>query len=312
MSGRLQKILRLIPLLLLAWGSARGAPPPTAALQRPDGVLESIDSEYNSIIVRKAGPRISLTFGYRNLRYTESAIDWSRPEELVVPYTRYMTVALAYCPDTPKRIGMVGLGGGRTISYLTRALPEARAEVAELDPAVIDVAGRYFGVVETPNLRIHAQDGRVYLAESRQQFDLILLDAYRGPFVPFHLTTKEFYQLVKSRLREGGVVAQNVDPDTLLLDSTYLTMKAVFAQVDAYYLDENIVLIGYSGRMLPDEELAAAAARVQARGQFRHDLRELVKARFLLEVNGSARPLTDDFAPVEVLRTIKRHNEKRQ
>ena len=213
----------------------------------------------------------------------------------MVPYTRYMTVALAYCPDTPKHIGMVGLGGGRTISYLTRALPEARAEVAELDPAVIDVAGRYFGVVETPNLRIHAQDGRVYLAESRQQFDLILLDAYRGPFVPFHLTTKEFYQLVKSRLREGGVVAQNVDPDTLLLDSTYLTMKAVFAQVDAYYLDENIVLIGYSGRMLPDEELAAAAARVQARGQFRHDLRELVKARFLLEVNGSEIASVSDF-----------------
>lgn len=277
-----------------------------------DGQIETVDSEYNTILVEKQSTFISMFFGYRSNRYTESAIDLQNPDDLVITYTRYMTSALAYRQAPVKRIALVGLGGGRTISYLVSNLQGAVADVAELDPAVITLARKYFGVEETNRLRIHNKDGRVYLSQTKDKFDLILLDAYRGPFVPFHLTTEEFYSLVKARLNEGGIVAQNVEPSTMFFDSAYLTMKKVFDQVDAIEADRNIVLIGYAGPRLSTTELARRSSRAQEMYRLKYDLRELVTARRDVNISSSAKVLTDDFAPVEMLRTVKHHNEKQQ
>jgi spermidine synthase len=140
-----------------------------------------------------------------------------------------------------------------------------------------------------------------------------MLDAYRGPFVPFHLTTKEFYQQVKRKLVPGGVVVQNIDPSTLFFDSSLLTMKSVFANVDVYQADGNVVLIGYDGPRLSDGELARRAGLRQAQFKFRYDLPSLVRARDSNPaISGKGKVLTDDFAPVELLTTIKRNNVKRQ
>jgi len=152
----------------------------------------------------------------------------------------------------------------------------------------------------------------VFLNQSKDKYDVILLDAYRGPFVPFHLTTQEFYRLVKSRLSEGGVVAQNVEPSTMFFDSAYATMKSVFDQVDAIEASGNVVLIGYAGPKLSSQDLARKAAAAQDRLKMRYDLRELVKARRDVTIAADAKVLTDDFAPVEMLKTVKRHNEKRE
>ena len=128
--------------------------------------------------------------------------------------------------------------------------------------------------------------------------------------MPFHLTTQEFYRLVKARLNEGGVVAQNVEPSTMFFDSAYTTMKSVFDQVDAIEAGGNIVLIGYSGARLSPQDLARKAAAAQERLKMKYDLRELVKARKDVTIAGDAKILTDDFAPVEMLKTVKRHNQK--
>jgi spermidine synthase len=245
------------------------------------------------------------------MRYTESVIDLKHRDELVVNYTRYMTSALAFNPNPVRKIALVGLGGGRTISYLVNGLPGAVAEVAEIDPAVMRLAKKYFGVTSTPRLHIHNKDGRIFLRQSPQKYDLILLDAYRGPFVPFHLTTKEFYQLTKQRLNPGGVVAQNVEPTTMFFDSAYATMKSVFDQVDVIDAGGNIVLVGYAGKRLTDAQLMTLAGMAQDRYKLKYDLRMLVKARQASPAVAGARILTDDFAPVEMLKTIKRHNEKR-
>ena len=281
-----------------------------ALLARPDGQLERIDSEYNTIFVEKQGSTIALNFGYRNNRYTESVIDLKDKDALVISYTRFMSAALAFNPNAVKKIGMVGMGGGRTIKYLVDGIDGVVADVAEIDPSVITVAKKYFGVQPTPRLRIHAKDGRIFLNQSREKYDLILLDAYRGPFVPFHLTTQEFYKLVQRKLNDGGVVAQNVEPTTMFFDSAYRTMKSIFDQVDFLEAHGNIVLVGYSGKRLTDQELAERAGVAQGRYKMKYDLRELVKARKVVQPAASAKILTDDFAPVENLKTIKRHNEK--
>ena len=291
--------------------SSPGHAQQTPLLLRKNGLLEQVDSEYNTIFVEKQNSFISLNFGYRANRYTESVIDLANPGDLVVTYTRYMTCALAYESHDVRKIALVGLGGGRTISYFVASFPQITADVAELDPSVIALAQKYFAVTPNERLRIANKDGRVFLNQTKDKFDVILLDAYRGPFVPFHLTTQEFYKLVKSRLNEGGVVAQNVEPSTMFFDSAYATMKSVFANVDAFDAGGNIVLIGYGGERLTTQELARRAAAIQEKWKLKYDMRELVKARKDVTVAADAKVLTDDFAPVEMLKTIKRHNEKK-
>jgi spermidine synthase len=136
-----------------------------------------------------------------------------------------MTSALAYESHEVRKIALVGLGGGRTISYFVGSLPQVTADVAELDPAVIALAQKYFAVAPNEHLRISNKDGRVFLNQTKDKFDIILLDAYRGPFVPFHLMTREYFEIIKKHLRPGGVVAQNVEPTTMLFDSAATTLK---------------------------------------------------------------------------------------
>jgi spermidine synthase len=307
----IETVVLCIALALGAAANDSRAQTPSVMMLR-DGQIEKVDSEYNTIFVDKQGPFISLNFGYRQNRYTESVIDLQHRDELVVTYTRYMTSSLAYQQGPLKRVALVGLGGGRTISYLVASLPGVVADVAELDPAVISLAKKYFGVESNDRLHIHNRDGRVFLNQTKDKYDVILLDAYRGPFVPFHLTTQEFYRLVKSRLNEGGVVAQNVEPSTMFFDSAYATMKSVFDQVDAIDASGNVVLIGYAGPKLSAQDLARKAAAAQERLKMRYDLRDLVKARRDVTIASDAKVLTDDFAPVEMLKTVKRHNEKRE
>jgi predicted membrane-bound spermidine synthase len=278
---------------------------------RADTTLQTVDSEYNTIIIAKSGSQIAMDFGYRNLRYEESAMDLAHPNDLIVPYTQVMTAAVAYPTGPVRNIALVGLGGGRTIIYLAQSMPTVRIDVGELDPQVIRLAAKYFGVGGTDRVRIINNDGRVFLRTQPPGYDVIMLDAYRGPFVPFHLTTKEFYQLVKTRLRPGGVAVQNIDPTTLLFDSTLATMRTVFANVDVYQASGNVVLVGYDGPKLTDAQLAARAAGRQAQYHFRYDLTALVRTRnSAVPANPHATVLTDNFAPVEMLNTIKRNNAR--
>ena len=113
-----------------------------------------------------------------------------------------MTLGVAYPPKV-ERIAEIGLGGGRTVSYLSAALPDAGILAIELDKDVVELAKKYFKFQETARLRAVVSDGRAFLLKDSEKWDVILIDAYRGPFVPFHLLTQEFYRLVKSRLGDG-------------------------------------------------------------------------------------------------------------
>jgi spermidine synthase len=106
-------------------------------------------------------------------------------------------------------------------------------------------------VVENERLKLHAQDGRIFLVRSKATYDAVFLDAYRGPFVPFHLLTKEYFELIKKRLKPGGVVAQNVEPSTMVLDSAIKTIGTVFSNVDTYEAGGNVVIIAYDGERVP-------------------------------------------------------------
>jgi spermidine synthase len=277
-------------------------------------LLEQQESLYNNIYVYQDGPYVSMTFGHNRALYTESIFNTKDERELPVAYTRFMTASLSYAKRLDS-ILEIGFGGGRTASYLHRFLPNARITSVELDPVVVGLARKYFGVKEEPNFRVVSQDGRIFLSQSSERYDVILIDAYRGPFVPFHLTTKEFYLLVKSRLNDGGVVAENVEPSTLLFDAVAKTVNAVFPQLDLYFADGNMVTIAYDGAVRDAGDLARVSGERQAALQLRYDLRDMLAQRQHYHpriVPDGPQPivLTDDFAPVEALKAIEVHNRK--
>jgi spermidine synthase len=280
--------------------------PPFAAAQ--GGLLEKRESLYNNIFIFSDGDSVSMTFGQNKRYYTESNMKLADPGALTVDYTRYMTLGIAYPPKI-ERIMEIGLGGGRTVSYLSALLPDTAILTVELDKDVVDLAKKYFKFKETARLRTVVSDGRAFLIKDRETWDVILIDAYRGPFVPFHLLTKEFYTLVKSRLNPGGVVVQNIEPSTMLFDSATATLHSVFPSVDLYDGGGNVVAIAHDGAQLPQAELLSRAAKVQERFKPRYDLTRLASERRVL-TRPTGKVMTDDFAPVETLRAIEKNNEK--
>ena len=301
----------LLGATALAGGVALWAPGHDRAAAAPDPTLiEMRETRYNTVYVRREGDLIGMIFGVNRRYFTESLYNPADPRDLPVVYTRYMTAALAY-PATLTNVLEIGLGGGRTASYVNRHMPAVGFTCVELDPDVIALAKKYFGVAETPTLKLIAKDGRAFLRTDRSQYDLIMIDAYRGTFVPFHLLTREFFELVKLHLRPGGAVAQNIEPTTMLFPAALSTLKAVFAHVDTYYADGNVVAVAYDGPARTDAALLGRAATLQGTYKFRHPLPDLFAARQSDIAAPNAKPLTDDFAPVDSLRATERNNKKR-
>jgi spermidine synthase len=277
-------------------------------------LVETRESLYNKIFIYKENALVFMTFGLNKALFVESAANTTDEFELPAPYTRFMTAGLAYA-RTIDSVLEIGSGGARTAWYLHRSLPGLPITSVEIDPVVVELSHKYFGIRDEPNFNLANEDGRQFLAHASGRYDVILLDAYHGPFVPFHLLTKEFYGLIKQHLAEGGVVLQNLDPNSALFDSVLKTIRTSFAQTDLFIADENVVIVAYDGEPRSKDELTALADARQRQFKFRYSLADLVAERRRIEradaaIDPAARILTDDFAPVDALKAIERHNRQ--
>jgi spermidine synthase len=282
----------------------------TAATADEPGLVTKVESLYNDIyLYRRANGYYMLSFGAKRLRYVESIVNPDDELELPVYYTQSMTVGLAYA-SALKSAAIIGLGGGRTAWYVHKSVPKLAFTAVELDPDVARIANRYFKVRPQKNFDVEISDGRVYLTRTDAKYDIVMIDAYRGPFVPFHLLTKQFYELVAEHLQPGGVAVQNVEPSTMLFDSAVATIKSAFDHVVFFKGSGNIVILAYNGAEKDDATVAKLASARQAQYGFRYDLGEILDRRFTPQWDEATEPLTDDFAPVEYLKAIARHNEK--
>lgn len=273
-------------------------------------VIEQKESQYNTIIIRKDNNLVSMTFGHNTRIYTESVKDLTDELALPVTYTRYMTIAMAY-PNTPKNVVEIGSGGGRTAAYLSQSIKDAQVTTVELDPEVLRLADKYFGLKKSENLDIVEQDGRIYLTRNKQKHDIIIVDAYRGPFVPFHLLTKQFYELSAKRLNEGGVMVQNIEPSTMLFDAAIATISNVFDHVDLFEARGNIVVIAYNGEKKTIEDIKERATKLDEVNNLKYPIASFLDERRVVVkdlIKGEI--LTDDFAPVQYLNSIERHNRR--
>src|SRR3954447_15926853 len=159
----------------------------------------------------------------------------------------------------PRSVAILGNAAGTTARAFHRLYPEIRLDPVEIDPELTKVGYRWFGLPRS--IAVHNEDARPYLRQQGgRRWDAILLDAYRQPYVPFYLVTKEFFQLVRERLGPGGILVVNVghpENHAELEKAVSATMRAVFAEVrrDVATPTNTIVVGGASlrddGRLQP-------------------------------------------------------------
>jgi len=244
--------------------SAAGSAPAARAPLRAVGprVVYSAKGLFDTVLVVDDGDIRYLRFG--NVEGDDqSEISLSDPDAVPMEYIRYATIGLAYA-DGRGRTLMIGLGGGTFTTMLRRLFPAMWIEVAEIDPVVADVAKRFFGLREDDRYHVHIGDGRAYVERSTEQYDLVLLDAFSGAGIPAHLGRRDFFELVRARLADGGAAVANIAAaDDAVERGLVDAFREAFPLHACFETPEsgNIVLVGVVGRPLPD----AAALRERAR-----------------------------------------------
>jgi spermidine synthase len=200
----------------------------------------------------------------------------------------------------PRRVAILGNAAGTTARAFGVYYPNAAIDGVELDPAVTRVGREYFGLGDNPRLAVHDADARPFLRSTGARYDLIVVDAYRQPYVPFYLATREFFRLVRDHLTPGGIVALNVaavPDDERLVDAVGGTLAAEFPQVLEWpALRFNTFVLGFTDP-LTRSELRRRLARGPAPLA---PLRRLL-AQEARPMKVADSPWTDDRAPVEWL-----------
>ena len=133
-------------------------------------------------------------------------------------------------PADVRSLALIGLAGGTTARQVTQVFGPIPIDGVEIDPKIVEVGREYFHM-DAPNLNVIVEDGRYFLKTTENRYDVIGVDAYRQPYIPFQLTTKEFFQESFDHLNDNGVMVLNAGrygTDYRLVHAIATTMKAVF------------------------------------------------------------------------------------
>jgi spermidine synthase len=238
--------------------------------------------------------------GGRVLHLNEGWADHSiyRPHRVLTDgyWDQFLLAPLLHGPGLHS-LSMIGYAGGTVGRAYGAYWPSVDVLGIELDPLVTEVGRRYFGLASNPRVRVATADGRVYLEQHHTRYDAVFLDAFRQPYIPFYLTTQEFWGLAHDRLAPGGMVMANVGRipnDTRLPDAIAGTMATRFASVFVWQVTGfNDIVAGFTSPTTAAElraRLAGAPAGLRPAAGLADSLRQ---------VTPSNDPLTDDRAPVE-------------
>jgi spermidine synthase len=237
------------------------------------------DSAFGQVrVVERADGLRSLYVGAGRAR--QSAVFPGRPEHLEIAYTRVAMVGLALAPPDA-RILFVGLGGGAMPAYTRRALPHARIDVVEIDPLIVEVAGRFFGFRPDDAMVVHTGDGRAFIERAAPgSYHLVVLDAFSDDQIPRALATVEFLEAVRATLVPGGVVVSNLWSSSGEYGPMLSTYDAVFPELHLIRVGsglQRIVVAAPEVRRLDRAALVAASRRLGERVDLEFDLADLVR-----------------------------------
>lgn len=266
---------------------------PSPALHKTPGQLRETESAYQYIEVFDQG---SLRFlAYNDALGYQTVANKAGP--LTGIYYDYYSLLPLYADDYPRSALILGLGGGIIANQYRFFHPTIRVDGVEIDPTVIEIARSDFAL--TDRTRVHNQDARVFLRQSHDPYDIIVVDAYtQQVYIPFHLTSQEFFREVRADLSPGGILAMNVSAardDSPLLVGITNTLKTVFREVYTFRVPDSFdnVVVASDRSMdfrtpdaVMDTPLQALAERCDR--DFRGHAGD-----------PAGRPFTDDWAPVE-------------
>jgi predicted membrane-bound spermidine synthase len=296
-------ILLLAPMALSVF-SIRGPIKPAFGSNGGGILIAERESAYNYIQVVQVGDETQLILNegvgihsiYNpNQILTGSEWDYS----MIAPFFNNSPVT----PDQVHRAAIIGLGAGTTARELTAAYGPIPIDGVEIDGTIVELARQYFHMNE-PNLHVIIQDGRYWLNTTSQKYDIITIDAYQQPYIPFQLATQEFFQEIRDHLTPTGNVVLNAGrtgSDYRLVDALAQTLHSVFPNV--YLIDTarftNTIIIGTNEHTSLDNFnknytttynplLTQVAVNSMNFGNIR-------------EVHGRTVFFTDDRAPVEQL-----------
>jgi spermidine synthase len=214
-------------------------------------------------------------------------------------WDEYLVLPFAARAGPPRDVAILGNAAGTTARALGRFFPATNVDGVEIDGELTELGRRYFDL-HNPRLTIFHEDARAFLRRTDRDYDVVMVDVYRQPYIPFHLTTREFFELARDRLRPGGAVVVNVGHprgQTALEKAIAATMRDVFPAVlrDPSERTNTLVL----GALGP----ASARRLLGAVEKLPLDLRPLARAaaaRLAPALEGGP-VYTDDKAPVEWL-----------
>ena len=269
-------------------------------------VVHTEKSLYRNIVVYEDDGQRCMSFTRREQSARQTCQSLDHPEQFVFPYTRMMMGAL-YLNPQPRKILMIGLGGGVLPTALAQVLPETAIDIVELDPAVVNVARRFFQFSPGPNLRVIEEDGRVFVkraGQSDQRYDLILLDAFDHEYIPEHLLTQEFLREVKYLLTADGVLAANTFSSSRLYDHESTTYQAVFGEFYNLRIKQrNRIILIHLGGLPAREALERNAAALEEKFKPLGFGGDWLLPLFSTERDWDpdARILTDQYSPSNLL-----------
>jgi predicted membrane-bound spermidine synthase len=294
-----------LALVLLALFAVRG-PLKTTAGQIYEG-----ESAYNYIqVLERDGHRLlRLNEGQGiHSQYHPTILDYQGPWEqfLAAPFFNPPPGGNPYEPEMVESMAIIGLAAGTTARQATQVFGPLPIDGFEIDPQIIQVGREYFDMTQ-PNLNAIAGDGRLGLERSTRRYTIIAVDAYRPPYIPWHLTTREFFQLVRDRLAEDGVLVINVGRapgDRRMIEAMVGTIGSVFPSIYVMDVPGSFNSIIYA-TVQPSQvtDLYTNFDHLLRRGEVHPLLLEsLYRAVYYMQPTpDSSTVYTDDWAPVEWL-----------
>jgi spermidine synthase len=280
---------------------------PAAATQVDSYVIYRKDTRYHRLQVLQGENTRTLVFD----SLSQSAMSVDDPYATQFEYTDYLHLVRAYNPSA-RNVLFLGLGGGSAPKRFWRDYKDVQIEVAEIDPDVVSVARRFFAVPSDPRLRIESKDGRRFLADSDRRYDAIVVDVYYSDSIPFHMATREFVELARSRLAPGGVIAMNAigsvrGTGSKLFRALYRTYRTEFPTVVVHpvggpYGLTNLILLATERAAPAKSTLTDRWREVRRRIPTAPDLTAAIAGRYDAAIPlGDVPTLTDDFAPTDSL-----------
>ena len=273
---------------------------PTGVTKPADGarVLEERETEQQYARV------VELADGERRLELNEGQAFhsvWRRDTVLTGNvWDGYLSTPISVLGRPPRSMAILGNGAGTTVRAYGELFPQTEIDGVEIDGELTELGRRWFGLRERPGVRLHTDDARPFLRRADRRWEAILVDAYRQPYIPFYLTTREFFRLARDRLERGGVIVVNAghpEGSTQLEEMLSAGLRETFPFVMREPITEFNTLLVAADRPPSATRLRSAMADVDPR------VRPVLEAtaRRLAPSLPGGEVFTDDRAPVEWL-----------